>query len=47
MLIGEYRHSIDEKGRTSLPAKFKKEMGRGIYIARGLDGVIDVYTKKS
>lgn len=47
MLIGEYRHSIDEKGRTSLPAKFKKEMGRGIFIARGLDGVIDVYTKKS
>jgi MraZ protein len=47
MLIGEYRHSIDAKGRTSLPAKFKKEMGRGIFIAKGLDHAIDVYTKKS
>lgn len=47
MLIGEYRHSMDEKGRTSLPSKFKKEMGRGIFIARGIDGEIDVYTKKS
>ncbi len=47
MLIGEYRHSIDKKGRTALPAKFKKEMGKVVYIARGLDGMIDVYTKDS
>ncbi len=48
MIIGEYRHSIDQKGRTSLPAKFKKEMGKVVYITRGIDdGVIDVYTKKS
>jgi MraZ protein len=47
MLIGEYRHSVDKKGRTSLPAKFKKEMGKVVYIARGLDGMIDVYTKES
>lgn len=47
MLIGEFRHSIDEKGRTSLPALFKKEMGKVVYITRGLDGMIDVYTKKS
>jgi len=47
MIIGEYRHSIDSKGRTSLPAKFKKEMGKVVYITRGIDGMIDVYTKKS
>ena len=47
MIIGEYRHSIDPKGRTSLPAKFKKEMGKVVYITRGIDGAIDVYTKKS
>ncbi len=47
MIIGEYRHSIDGKGRTSLPAKFKKEMGKVVYITRGIDGMIDVYTKKS
>ncbi len=47
MLIGEYRHSIDDKNRTSLPAKFKKVMGDVLYMTRGLDGVIDVYTKES
>ncbi len=47
MIIGEYRHSIDSKGRTSLPAKFKKEMGKVVYITKGFDDVIDVYTKKS
>ncbi len=45
MLIGEYRHSIDKKGRTSLPSKFRKEIGRSVFVARGFDKMIDVYTK--
>ncbi len=37
MLIGEYRHTMDDKNRLSLPAKFRKEMGKKIIITRGLD----------
>jgi MraZ protein len=37
MLIGEYRHTLDDKNRLSLPAKFRKEIGKKIIITRGLD----------
>ena len=47
MLIGEYTHSIDDKGRTSLPSKFKSEMGARVYLSRGLDDTIAVYTEDS
>lgn len=47
MLIGEYRHTIDDKNRVALPAKFRKEMGKKVYITRGLDNCLSVYTEKS
>ncbi|HVV15414.1 MAG TPA: division/cell wall cluster transcriptional repressor MraZ [Candidatus Paceibacterota bacterium] len=37
MLIGEYLHTLDSKKRLSLPAKFRKEVGRKVVITRGLD----------
>lgn len=43
MLIGEYRHTMDEKNRLSLPAKFRKEMGKKIIMTRGLDRCLFVY----
>jgi len=46
MLIGEYTHKIDEKGRISLPAKFRKEMGKKIIITRGLDNCLFIFTSK-
>lgn len=46
MLIGEYTHKIDEKGRVSLPAKFRKEVGKKIIITRGLDRCLFVFTLK-
>ena len=46
MLIGQYSHSMDARGRTSLPVKFKKEIGKKFYIAKALDGCISVYTEK-
>lgn len=47
MLIGEYTNSVDKKGRVTMPAKFVKEMGKTLFISRGLDGTLSVYTKKS
>ena len=43
MLIGEFRHTMDDKNRLSLPAKFRKEMGKKIIITRGLDRCLFVY----
>lgn len=46
MLIGQYTHSIDDKNRLSLPAKFRKEMGKSVVITPGLDGCLFVFTVK-
>ncbi len=46
MLIGEYTHTIDPKKRVSLPAKFRKEMGKKLIMTNGLDNCLSVYTPK-
>lgn len=43
MLIGEYTHSIDAKKRLSLPAKWRKELGKKIVVTRGLDNCLFIY----
>ncbi len=47
MLIGEYRHTIDDKNRLSLPAKFRKEMGKNVVVTPGLDSCLFVFTAKA
>jgi len=42
MLVGRYEHTIDEKGRVSLPARFREELGEALVLAAGLDGQIEV-----
>lgn len=46
MLIGEYLHTLDSKKRLSLPAKFRKEVGRKVVITRGLDSCLFMYPLK-
>lgn len=43
MFVGQYRHSLDAKGRVILPAKFRPQLEAGAYMARGLDGCVCVY----
>ena len=43
MLIGEHHHTIDDKKRISLPAKFRKELGKTVVITYGLDKCLFVY----
>lgn len=47
MFIGEYTHTLDPKNRLSLPAKFRKELGRAVVLTRGVDRCLFVYPKKS
>ena len=46
MLIGEFHHTLDSKKRVSLPAKFRKELGKKAVITRGLDTCLFVYPLK-
>lgn len=47
MFIGEYLHTLDPKNRLSLPAKFRKALGSGVVVTRGLDHCLFVYPKKA
>ena len=40
MLIGEYEHSLDAKGRLIMPAKLREDMGEKFIITKGLDGCL-------
>jgi MraZ protein len=45
MLLGEYEHSLDDKNRLTLPAKFRQEFAEGIIVTRGLDGCLFAYRR--
>jgi len=46
MLIGEYKYTIDTKKRLAIPAKLRKELGRGAVLTRGLDNCLALYPLK-
>ena len=46
MLMGEYHHTIDDKGRLILPAKFRDDLGDSFVITRGLETCLFVYPMK-
>lgn len=43
MFLGEFSHSIDEKGRLAIPKKFRVELQKGLIITRGLDNCLFVF----
>ncbi len=43
MFMGEYHHSIDDKGRLIIPAKFREELGEKFVITRGIENCLFVY----
>ena len=47
MFIGTYEHTIDEKSRLTLPARFREGLGDGVVLARGLDGNVAVYPRET
>ena len=43
MLLGEYTHNLDIKGRMAVPAKFREKLAAGAIITRGLDDCLFVF----
>lgn len=46
MLIGEYNHNIDTKGRLIIPSKFREELGDNFIITKGFDNCLFVFPEK-
>ena len=47
MFMGEYHHTIDEKGRIIIPSKFREELGEKFIITRGIENCLFVYSLES
>jgi len=46
MLLGEYHHNLDIKGRMAIPAKFRDALHAGAIITRGIDNCLFLFTKQ-
>ena len=45
MLLGEYEHTIDEKNRLTLPARFRRSFADGVVLTKGMDGCVYAYPR--
>ena len=43
MLLGEYEHTLDDKNRLTMPARFRQAFADGIVLTRGMDGCLFGY----
>lgn len=46
MFIGEYHHTIDDKGRLTIPSKIREELGEHFIVTRGMDHCLFVYKQE-
>ena len=46
MLIGEYEHSLDAKGRLIMPSKLREDIGEKFIVTKGLDGCLFGFSKQ-
>jgi len=46
MLLGEHEHTLDDKNRLTLPAKFRPDFAAGVVLTRGLDGCLYAYRRE-
>ena len=44
MFLGQYSHSLDEKGRMTIPARFRESFADGVYITQGFDQNLKLLT---
>lgn len=46
MFLGEFAHTLDDKGRLTIPAKFREGLAGGLVITRGIDHCLAVYPRQ-
>ena len=46
MFTGEYRHTVDDKGRIAVPAKFRAQLADGAVVSRWLDDCLAIHTRQ-
>lgn len=47
MFLGQYHHTIDEKGRLIIPSKYREQLGSTFVLTRGIENCIYVYPKST
>ncbi|NLU10570.1 MAG: division/cell wall cluster transcriptional repressor MraZ [Tepidanaerobacter acetatoxydans] len=43
MFMGQFQHSLDQKGRLIIPSKFREMLGQSFVLTKGLDSCLFVY----
>jgi MraZ protein len=46
MFLGEFSHALDDKGRLTIPAKFRDELAGGLVVTRGIDRCLSVFPRQ-
>ena len=44
MFFGEFNYKLDEKGRVSIPPRFRRELKDGVVLAPGVERCINIYS---
>ena len=45
MFTGEFRHTVDDKGRLAVPARFRAQLEGGAVVSRWIDGCLAIHTR--
>ena len=45
MFTGEYRHTVDEKGRLAIPARFRADLAQGAQVSKWIDGCVALFPR--
>ena len=47
MFLGQYDHTIDDKGRLAIPSRFRNELAEGLYLTAGVERCLHVLTPQA